>query len=764
MKIYLILFVFIAFSLSLYSADLIQENFSSYPAIPAGWTITGTQTSAWHIAGTTHTGGTLGEAYLGFSPSSTGTTRLISPVFDSRKVHDMTLTFKHLLDDYSTTNTYTIGVQISTNLTSWTTLWSVTGSSSIPASIETVSIPYTNGISEHTYIAFFFTGNNNDLNYWYLDDVLLTYANTLGYGIWPPDIYYPVGTIVVPHGYTMTIDPGSCFYFGDTTNLLVLGRLIVNGTETQHVNFLSVNMSSYWGGINFIYSDATDSSIVNYANIGKSKSSGIYADHFSKLRVSNSTFNTNIDSGVDGGCMHLVNSDIVVNNCTFDINTSDFHGGAIYSYASNFIFNRCNFKYNQSSTSSTIDVTLGNITMNDCNLTNNTTLEAALCLTNVPSATLNRCLIANNSNNGVNLIGSNLYINHCDIVNNVATAVVMDIVSACNINSSIIYANGATQIINNHANTSIFISYSCLQGGTSGVGGAGISSSYFLSNLSANPLFVSPTAGLNTSYNALIADWRLQNASPCINTGSPVTLDLDGSISDMGIYARQCSPMISFLADVTPDQGHQLDLRWKRSDIDVSFIPNIFYSVWREGASKASTGTRVANMSTFKPSKNISDYYYTNGRSVWYYLGQVPAVTFTDYGLIIPTAQDSSTTGTHGITVMVIFHYTTGIFQSITRYGYSVDNIPPDAARGIALESYSPSQLKLKWNPIATGTWAGNSYPEVNLITYRVYGSINPNFIPSPSNYIMATTTPEAVLTRRAESRFFYRIIAADSQ
>ncbi|MFO7660223.1 MAG: choice-of-anchor J domain-containing protein, partial [Candidatus Cloacimonadaceae bacterium] len=186
----------ILFSLicSLLSADaLISQYFDTYPGLPTGWTLSPTVTN-WNTVGTNNAGGTAGELRFQYTPMIDGTFRCISPAFDTRKVHDMTLSFRHMLDDYVTSTNYTIGVQIATNTAGpWTTLWSVTGSSDIAATAVSVPVSFELGKSQTTYIAFYFAGNSDDLNYWYIDNVLLLYNDTLGIGNWSAGIYQPVG-------------------------------------------------------------------------------------------------------------------------------------------------------------------------------------------------------------------------------------------------------------------------------------------------------------------------------------------------------------------------------------------------------------------------------------------------------------------------------------------------------------------------------------------------------------------------------------------
>jgi len=96
------------------------------------------------------------------------------------------------------------------------------------------------------------------------------------------------------------------------------------------------------------------------------------------------------------------------------------------------------------------------------------------------------------------------------------------------------------------------ITYCDVQGGTAAFGlSTGTYTGTYGNNLNANPLFTSPTTGAGYTHDALAADWSLQEASPCRDTGDPATdttsfpTDLAGNarvsntVIDMGAYEYQ---------------------------------------------------------------------------------------------------------------------------------------------------------------------------------------------------------------------------------
>jgi hypothetical protein len=87
-------------------------------------------------------------------------------------VSSMTLMFKHAVDFYS--NSFTIGVATSIDGgDNWQTVWSQLVTSGIAP--ETVNLQISNEMFDlqQFRLSFFFSGNSYDLNYWYIDNILL---------------------------------------------------------------------------------------------------------------------------------------------------------------------------------------------------------------------------------------------------------------------------------------------------------------------------------------------------------------------------------------------------------------------------------------------------------------------------------------------------------------------------------------------------------------------------------------------------------------
>lgn len=112
------------------------------------------------------------------------------------------------------------------------------------------------------------------------------------------------------------------------------------------------------------------------------------------------------------------------------------------------------------------------------------------------------------------------------------------------------------------------ITYSDIQGGTAAFGlSTGSYTGSYQNNLNANPLFVSPTAGVGYSYDALEADFSLPETSPCVNTGNPTTV-YSSFPFDLGGFARLSGPIIDMgsyefqfpLGVLDPPQNVEIDI------------------------------------------------------------------------------------------------------------------------------------------------------------------------------------------------------------
>lgn len=171
---------------------LIDEGFSTgFP--PEGWSIS-SQAANWATVASTNAGGTAPEVRLYWSPQFNGETRLVTKTIDmsSTGATMLVLSFRHMLDDFS--GNYQVGVAARTKNGPWTTLWSQTVSSSIPAQVKAIQISESEYLNAtDLQLSFFFIGPSYNLNNWYIDDVQL---------VIPADFDLGVNTLSVPTHFT----------------------------------------------------------------------------------------------------------------------------------------------------------------------------------------------------------------------------------------------------------------------------------------------------------------------------------------------------------------------------------------------------------------------------------------------------------------------------------------------------------------------------------------------------------------------------------
>jgi len=772
MRTALVLF-FILGCAFLNAATLLNESFSG-TSLPAGWTFQGPQVGAWSISPTFVAGGAANEVRLNYTPSGYGTYRLISPPIDTRKVHDMTLSFRHMFDHYDTQEFATIAVELAHDPESFDwELWYVAPTGDIAASLVTVPISFDLGMSETTYISFVFRGNNWNINSWYIDNIVLTYDNTLGSGTWETGNHYPVGDVIIPNGHTLTLNAGTSLIFDSNKELTVDGRLLANGTASQPVVFTRNSSISSWGGIKlFTVNPANDSTLINHAIIQYCYGAGIQIYNSHKLRISNSDIRYN-DSPFEGGGINSYDSSFIVENCDIHGNNAPTIGAAIYVYSGIPVIrnNRIYENYNTGNNGSTLYLYQCNVSgiynnQISVNYPNSGgyAVKALYC-----NGTFKRNLINNNQTGGFYIysgISTSMTVLNCDIVYNGGTGY-FNYSNTTTLKNTIISGNDGYGIHNYQNWDHINISYCCFNGNAGG-SFLNVIQSDFSNCIYSSPQFINPTSGSGISDWSFDNNWQQGDLSPCIDAADPASpFNPDGSREDIGMYYRLLKPVIITAADFSPDQGHQLDLVWTRNDKDCVYDPDAFYEIWRESTSRTDNAVYIDNPLQITPEliNRGREILWRDCERTWYYLNiRVPARMNPTYGMIVPTLIDSSSMGTHAMLYKVSFCNRTYFWDSVPVSGYTVDNIPPYAPSRLDIAKTGTNRFNLSWDEVTEGGWEGNSYPEVNLITYKVYAGDTPDFEISPSAYLMSTANHYAVLNNQTTDRRFYKIIATDSE
>lgn len=170
----LLLSLLLVFSASVFAQSrlsFIEETFGS-DGIPTGWSIMDLGQENWsrwptNMAG----GGSGGEIKLNWNPPFDGTTRLVTPAINTTGLSNISISFKGYLDNYQ--DSHKIGVATTSDGgTTWNVAWEDTFDSSLQGQHSFEKTVSTSDIGkENVQLCIFYTGDSNNLNSWYFDDI-----------------------------------------------------------------------------------------------------------------------------------------------------------------------------------------------------------------------------------------------------------------------------------------------------------------------------------------------------------------------------------------------------------------------------------------------------------------------------------------------------------------------------------------------------------------------------------------------------------------
>lgn len=174
-----------------------EEGFSLNQFPPIGWMLE-EHPYNWNRFESNYAGGTSPEVVFTSNPVFEGTSRLASIPINLESSDDIWIEFNHSLDVNS--SGIQIGVATRTDFGEWSSIWeSSTGSDIAPQNLR---VPVTNtDASENNFqVCWYLTGNTDNLNYWYIDDVkiLQPLARDLMLVEVVEDTYFEVGDQVSP--------------------------------------------------------------------------------------------------------------------------------------------------------------------------------------------------------------------------------------------------------------------------------------------------------------------------------------------------------------------------------------------------------------------------------------------------------------------------------------------------------------------------------------------------------------------------------------
>ena len=148
------------------------RQFFESDEFPSDWTFEGDATGNWEIWPTHQAGGEPNELKLYWRPAFNGTARFVSPAVNLTGVNEVIFSFKAFLDNYQNMP-HQMGVATSSdNGATWNIAWQETyatpnqGQHSIVANVTTSDMG-----KENVKFCIFYTGDSNNMNGWYFDDI-----------------------------------------------------------------------------------------------------------------------------------------------------------------------------------------------------------------------------------------------------------------------------------------------------------------------------------------------------------------------------------------------------------------------------------------------------------------------------------------------------------------------------------------------------------------------------------------------------------------
>ncbi len=456
--------------------------------------------------------------------------------------------------------------------------------------------------------------------------------------------YLIQGSVMIPDGSTLSIEPGVNVNFQGSYKLYIQGRLLAAGNAADTIHFSAADTTIGWLGLHFDNTPLTnDTSKIFYCKLQYAKTTNgggaIYILGFSKVVISNNRIsNCRTDAYPGGGGILCSGSSPVITHNTISHNMTSFGGGGICcensspAITNNVISN--NVAYNGGGGIECFGIyNASNAVISNNIISNNSaSYGGGISSTNNSPIITNNLISNNTASNGGGIscgsdgtpnISSNTISNntaaesgggiYCDytyasptftnntLVNNSAAkggALSCFLYSSVNLYNTILWGNTASasgpQVYLDDENSDPVFHYCDVQGGPDAFGlNSGIFyTGIYQNNIDAIPMFVSPSAGSGAGFDGVTADWSLQAASPCINTGTPDTtglslpeLDLAGNPRikgdriDIGAYEFPLPNSVveiqnNFLVDIYPNPAmNDISVEMKqKSEIEISNI------------------------------------------------------------------------------------------------------------------------------------------------------------------------------------------------
>ncbi len=208
MKTKILLFsLLLSLSMFSFGQTFIWESFDAGQMPPSGWSLDGLP-AQWTVNNSNNAGGTAPEAQFTYIQQTT-TTRFISPMCDLTGMVSVKLSFRHMYDWYSNPAPK-VGVATRSNNGAWTAVWEKSPTGNINAEQMDVIISNSDVGQANFQICFYLNGNMYNMDYWYLDNILLFNPLNLDAGI--------ISLVATPTYFADPVEvKGTIMNFGTTT-------------------------------------------------------------------------------------------------------------------------------------------------------------------------------------------------------------------------------------------------------------------------------------------------------------------------------------------------------------------------------------------------------------------------------------------------------------------------------------------------------------------------------------------------------------------
>jgi len=170
-KIYSLL-ILLGLVVSVTAQTYLSEDFSSGLMPPTGWTIQNLP-NQWSAAGSNQAGGVAPEGKFTYINSNTNT-RLISPAINLTGVSSVTLMFSHFYDWYAVpAPTLTVATRSGGASGTWHTVWTITPTGNVGPETQVLTIANSDVGQSDFQFCYYLNGNMYNLDYWYVDNIVL---------------------------------------------------------------------------------------------------------------------------------------------------------------------------------------------------------------------------------------------------------------------------------------------------------------------------------------------------------------------------------------------------------------------------------------------------------------------------------------------------------------------------------------------------------------------------------------------------------------